>query len=74
MTSILKRVLIFFFFSKHTTVSEAPKEAPKVAKYSSKDILNAKTDDEKKSEVSIYLYHFNRFLFVKKSFYYKTLT
>lgn len=32
-------------------VSEAPKEAPKAAKYSSREILTAKSDEEKKSEV-----------------------
>jgi len=32
-------------------LSEAPKEAPKAAKYSSKDILSEKSDEEKKSEL-----------------------
>ena len=42
-----------------TVVSEAPKEAPKAAKYSSREILTAKTDEEKKTEVlysHFYLY------------------
>lgn len=32
-------------------LSDAPKEAPKTAKYSSRDILSAKTDEEKKTEL-----------------------
>lgn len=48
-----------------SSVSDAPKEAPKAAKYSSKDILSAKSDEEKKTEVN-----FNQFSFAFLSYFY----
>ena len=51
MFSFLDSQLVYSFC--FILVSEAPKEAPKAAKYSSREILSAKTDEEKKAEVRL---------------------